>query len=483
MITRDPDRVGANLGTQTAFDVSGFVLGPLLAAVLAQVLGLRAPFLALAVVYGATLVVLLRLDLQTGATATVHRAVRGLMRLPAVQSALCAAIAFYLTIGMFEALWSVLLRDLGAETWLIGLTLSIFTIPMILFAPKGGALAQRKGPIKVVSVSILVAAVCTVVYGFGPLWLIIGISAIHATADAFTMPSNQVAVAIASPPDQVASGQGLLGATGLAVAGLAALVGAGVYETFGREAGVHRHRRHHGAVPAGGPLAVGGARPRPRRAHSRPGLNGPRSSGTCAHDHRNLLQNTGSDGRPWTDGAPRLDRCRPRARRRGRRRDGAAPSEGSLPRSAAHLRPRPAGGSWLSLPRAPRPTTADDDWVLEAFDADEIAELRRIDEAVRRDLARDHHAVVLARVPGEPARPSRARWWRGPRERLTLVLADGTALELDGVSQDRAVWLGYCQVQFGLVLEAIGPADASWAARLNSCGCDTPLRASRLRVS
>ena len=44
VIHRDPDRVGANLGTQTAFDVSGFVLGPLLAAVLAQVLGLRAPY-------------------------------------------------------------------------------------------------------------------------------------------------------------------------------------------------------------------------------------------------------------------------------------------------------------------------------------------------------------------------------------------------------------------------------------------------------
>ena len=115
---------------------------------------------------------------------------------------------------MFEALWSVLLRDLGAETWLIGLTLSIFTIPMIVFAPKGGALAQRKGPIKVVSVSILVAAVCTSIYGFGPLWVLIVVSAVHATADAFTMPSNQVAVAIASPPDQVATGQGLLGATG-----------------------------------------------------------------------------------------------------------------------------------------------------------------------------------------------------------------------------------------------------------------------------
>jgi len=237
VITRDPERVGANLGTQTAFDVSGFVLGPLLAAVLAQTIGLRAPFVALAVVYGIVLLVLLKLDLQSGAaTATAHRAVRRLMTLPAVQSALCAAIAFYLTIGMFEALWSVLLRDLGAETWLIGVTLSVFTIPMIVFAPKGGALAQRKGPIKVVSVSILVAAVCTTIYGIGPLWVLIAVSAVHATADAFTLPSNQVAVAIASPPDQVATGQGLLGATGLAVAGLAALGGAAVYEAFGRVA-------------------------------------------------------------------------------------------------------------------------------------------------------------------------------------------------------------------------------------------------------
>ena len=237
VITRDPERVGANLGTQTAFDVTGFVLGPLLAAVLAEVIGLRAPFAALAVVYGVVLLVLLRLDLESGAaTASVHRAVRGLIQLPAVQSALCAAIAFYLTIGMFEALWSILLRDLGAETWLIGLTLSIFTIPMIVFAPKGGALAQRKGPIRVVSVSILVAAACTAVYGIGPLWVLIVASAVHATADAFTMPSNQVAVAIASPPDQVATGQGLLGATGLAVAGLAALGGAAAYEAFGRAA-------------------------------------------------------------------------------------------------------------------------------------------------------------------------------------------------------------------------------------------------------
>jgi MFS family permease len=236
VIARDPDNVGANLGRQTAFDVAGFVLGPLIAAVFAQLLGLRAPFVVLAALYVIAFALVGRISFETGVAGDGHRAIRNLIRLPAVQSALLAAIAFYLTLGMFEALWSVLLRDLGADTWLIGLTLSIFTVPMIIFAPRGGALAQTKGPIMVVSVSILVAAACTLTYGIGPLWLLIVVSGIHAVADAYTMPANQVAVAMASPPDQIATGQGLLGATGLAVAGLSAVGGAAVYDAFGRGA-------------------------------------------------------------------------------------------------------------------------------------------------------------------------------------------------------------------------------------------------------
>lgn len=138
--------------------------------------------------------------------------------------------------------------------------------------------------------------------------------------------------------------------------------------------------------------------------------------------------------------------------------------------------------AWLSVPTAPRPTTVDDDWVLEAFDADEIAELHRIDDEVRRDLARDHHALVLSLVP-DNRRDRRVRTVAWADGRVILVLGEGTALEFDGVSQGAAVWLGYCHDQFGLVLEAIGPAETSWAARFASCGVDTPLRASRVRVS
>ena len=234
VIARDPARVGANLGRQTAFDVGGFVLGPLIAAVLAQLIDLRAPFLVLFVTYVAVFGLIGRIDLHSGAQDTTHRALRTLITQPAMQSALAAAIAFYLTIGTFEAIWAILLRDLDAPTWLIGVTVSAFTLPMIFFASRGGALAQSRGPIRILTISIAIAAICTFSYGIGPLWLLIVVSGIHASADAFTMPGNQVAVAMSSPPEQLATGQGLLGATGLAVAGLAALGGSALYGTFGR---------------------------------------------------------------------------------------------------------------------------------------------------------------------------------------------------------------------------------------------------------
>ncbi len=164
------------------------------------------------------------------------------------------------------------------------------------------------------------------------------------------------------------------------------------------------------------------------------------------------------------------------ARGAGRRQPMAAPP------AAEPAAERRSPSTWLTLPPAPRATTADDDWVLEAFDAAEIVELRRLDEQVRHDLARDRQAAVQALVP-DSRRDRRVRAVGWADGRLILVLGDGTALELDGVSRSAAVWLGYCHDQFGLVLEAIGPTGTAWSARLESCGVDTPLHASRVRVA
>ena len=235
VITHDPDHVGGNLGRLASFDVAGFLLGPLLAAVAAEVLSIRAPFWFLGVVLVGVLLSTLRLDLTAGTVAAPRRAVRELLAIPAVQATLCMAVAFYVTVGMFEAIWSLLLKDHGAETWLIGLTLSLFTVPMIFLAPIGGRVAQQRGPVHIVTVSLGIATVCTFAYGVLPsLWMLLGVSLVHAMADSFTMPGNQVSAAISSPPEHVSSAQGLLGATGLATAGATGLLAGFLYEEWGR---------------------------------------------------------------------------------------------------------------------------------------------------------------------------------------------------------------------------------------------------------
>lgn len=235
VITKDPEQVGHNLGRLASFDVAGFVLGPLLAAISAEVFGIRAPFVILGCVLLVVLALTTRVDLVATRTTTARRVIRRLVRLPAMQATLSIAVAFYVTIGMFEAIWAVLLRDQGAETWLIGLTLSLFTVPMIFLAPIGGRVAQRRGPLRVVTVSVAVAAACTFAYGVMPtLWLLLAVSLVHAVADSFTMPGNQVSAALAGPPEYISSAQGLLGATGLAAAGVTGLLAGVLYEEWGR---------------------------------------------------------------------------------------------------------------------------------------------------------------------------------------------------------------------------------------------------------
>jgi len=235
VVTRDPEHIGNNLGHLSSVEVSGFVLGPLLAAGAAQVFGIRAPFVFLSALLLGVLALSTRLDLTTGRISTERHVIRGLLRSSTLKATLAFGVAFYVTVGMFEAVWAVLLHDQGAETWLIGVTLSLFTVPMIFLAPVGGRTAQRRGPLRVVTVSLAIATVCTFSYGVLPgLWLLLAVSIVHAVADSFTMPGNQVAVAIASPPEQMSSAQGLLGATGLVTAGLTGLVAGWIYEEAGR---------------------------------------------------------------------------------------------------------------------------------------------------------------------------------------------------------------------------------------------------------
>lgn len=237
LITRDPANMGQNLGMMGAFDISGFVLGPVAAGILAEFVNLRAPFLFMAGLYLCIYIWIFRLDLSAGGVASTRVPIRRLFRIRPFNSGMFAGAAFFTTIGVFETSWAVLLDDLGASTLVIALSIALFAIPMIPLAPYGGKMAQQKGSMRVMPYSIMGAVACMFVYGYVDfLWVLIAVSAAHAVFDAFTMPAGQLAIAVSAPTEQAAAAQGLYGAMGLVIAGIAALATGWVYENWGAEA-------------------------------------------------------------------------------------------------------------------------------------------------------------------------------------------------------------------------------------------------------
>jgi DHA1 family multidrug resistance protein-like MFS transporter len=233
-INLDPERMGANLGMLGSFQLSGFIAGPAIAAVLNELLGLRAPFVAMAFLTAAAALLTGRLPADTGALTTEKRIVSGLLRLPRMRAAMCMTTAFFVMVGTWESLWAVMLTDLGSPTWVIGFTLSITSLPMIALGPRAGRLAQERGALKVAAAGLVITVPCMAGYGvLTSVTLLVLLSLVQSIGDSFAAPASRVAAAVASPPDQHASAQGLLGATEVLVAGIVALPAAASYEHLG----------------------------------------------------------------------------------------------------------------------------------------------------------------------------------------------------------------------------------------------------------
>jgi predicted MFS family arabinose efflux permease len=234
IIVANPSMAGRSLGILTAYETAGFLIGPVIAAILNTAFGVGATFAMITFLLVLFSIPVVNIQIA-GASNPPQRGILGtLIRKPAMQACLMVGIAFWITIGVFEAIWAIFLSDLGATQIFIGLSMSLFGIPMIFISPYAGDLAQRIGSLKIMMVSISVAIACMLTYGsITSLWIILIPLAFHSIADAFTMPAVQMAVTQASGEDALASGQGLYGAVSMAVGTITALAGGLLYETYG----------------------------------------------------------------------------------------------------------------------------------------------------------------------------------------------------------------------------------------------------------
>jgi MFS family permease len=237
VIERNPDDVGAALGRLSSFTVGGFLLGPPIGAVLADVFGLRAPFFVLAALLACAVPTVTRMRVPSVEGETPRRAMRVLLRRRGIRAGLLLGATLYVPIGIYDSLWARFLEDRGATTLFVAFSLTVFAAPIALLSPLGGRIADRYGPLRVGAT----AAVCTVpfvvAYGFVETPMILAcIAFVHSIFDSASTPAGQAAVAAASPPELVAAGQGLYEATGLVIAATSAAIAAPVYGEWGAAA-------------------------------------------------------------------------------------------------------------------------------------------------------------------------------------------------------------------------------------------------------
>ena len=164
-----------------------------------------------------------------------HPAVlRALIGNPGVRVGVWIGAGMTVGIGVYDTLWARFLKDLGASTKFVGLSLTIFGLPIIFFSGLAGRLADRFGPAKIGALALMGSAPFVLGYAFlHNVWIIAGLAFFHSAFDAGVVPSSQSQVARSVPEDLVAAGQGLLEGVGLLVAAISAGVAAPLYGQFG----------------------------------------------------------------------------------------------------------------------------------------------------------------------------------------------------------------------------------------------------------
>ena len=117
--------------------------------------------------------------------------------------AVVAGVALGLTIGVYEACWTLLLDYRGAEAWQVGLSWTLFAAPFALMARPGGWIADHFDRRRIVVVTILVTlGFCATYPWLGSIAWLLGLGAAEACGVAIALPSIQSLLTQGSEPSE-----------------------------------------------------------------------------------------------------------------------------------------------------------------------------------------------------------------------------------------------------------------------------------------
>lgn len=239
-----PDRRGAVFGHWQASNTGGFLFGPVLGGVLAAFsLGYVFVAAAIACLLGALALLVWLPRIVRSAPAAAHRndppANIGLRRMFwLLLPAMLAGAAWQFAGGTYGSMWSLYVTALGGSTVVVGLTFSLYSLPIVLFSGAAGHLTDRFGTRSMVALSVgglgAFALLYTVTRSI-PLVCVIGV--IEGTATLTGFPAVMAYVSRQVGSEQQGRAQGMFsmftaGGQALGALGGAFLFGFGIAWPF-----------------------------------------------------------------------------------------------------------------------------------------------------------------------------------------------------------------------------------------------------------
>jgi MFS family permease len=230
------DNLGRNLGRLFSADVFGFAVGPVISAILVGPFGLAAPFIVIAALTLIVVAATLSLEVDEATEIEPRRFALDLLRLRPFAGAVMIGSATFMMIGAFDTLWDVVHTDLGTAEWVANLGIALFAIPLVLFGPFAGRLAQRVGPFLVAGAGMAVAAVFMGIYGvLASGGAIFAVAMVHSLTDGMSFAASGVAVGMTAPEHRQSGAQGVLGGMQALAAGIMAPFTGWLYESYGQQ--------------------------------------------------------------------------------------------------------------------------------------------------------------------------------------------------------------------------------------------------------
>ena len=212
---------------------AGFIAGPAIGGLLA-VFGRWTVFAATGVaLLGAALVVALAVPRSRQHLSSGAGIARVLMQRTRAGTALRAVVLLTigvgLLVGIYDVVWSLFMRSLGASDFVIGLSFTLFALPLVVATPFAGWASDRWDRRWLTFASVMFTSLMAPIYPFlRSIPLVFGLGLVEGATWAFTEPAMN-AFLMEAVPERRGEAQGVVGTALSGSMAIGALVAGGLF--------------------------------------------------------------------------------------------------------------------------------------------------------------------------------------------------------------------------------------------------------------